>query len=353
MYSMVETKFLESYNFFMSKIRKLYYFDKKNAEEMISFLNNSVSDNYINHVMFNPLLLLHHFLPLRFKFLPESFVLKEGKELKGLITIAPTKSKNKKMEIQKLFFEEHSLVDAIELIQFAVSKYKAMGALSILVKVDDFLPDLLTILVSKCGFSQISYEKLWRVNKFIDEPFDKKDFRLFRNSDAKALTNLYNDSLLPHFRPLLGKEVREFKENLFKGLSYLTEYRYVIEDKKTKAIIGCITIQSSDNENFIIDIVQTSWVNLNINSIINYATYQIKKRKKRFGLFVRTKRYTNMGEKYEEQFVKNEYECVQNQIVLTNSSARVLKENIKNSKYVVITDFFPNNPIATNKTQNI
>lgn len=331
----------------MSKIRKLYYFDKKNAQEMISFLNNNVNDNYINHVMFNPFLPLHHLLPLKFKFLPESFVLKEGKSLKGLITIAPTKCRYKKMEIQKLFFEENSLTDAAELVQFAVSKYKAMGASSILVKVDDYLPDLLTLFVSKCGFSQISYEKLWRINKFIDTPFDKREFRSFRNSDAKAVTNLYNDSLLPHFRPLLGKEVREFKENLFKGLSYYSEYKYIIEDKKTKAVIGCISIQTSDNENYVIDIIQTGWVNLDINAIINYASYQIKKRKKRFGLFVKTKRYTSLGENYEKQFVQNGFECVQNQIVLTNSSARVLRETPKNIKYTVLADFLPTKPVPT------
>ena len=251
----------------MTKIRKLYYFDKKNAQEMISFLNDNVNDNYINHVMFNPFLPLHHLLPLKLKFLPESFILKDGKYLKGLITVAPTNSKHKKMEIRKLFFEENSLVDAAELVQFVVSKYKAMGALTIIVKVDDYLPELLTMFVSKCGFSQISYEKLWRINKFTEADFDKREFRPFRNSDAKAITNLYNDSLLPHFRPLLGKEVREFKESLFKGLLYYSEYKYVIEDKKTKAIVGCISIQTSDNENYVIDIIQTSWINLDINSI--------------------------------------------------------------------------------------
>ncbi len=331
----------------MSKIRKLYYFDKKNAEEMISFLNNSANDTYINHIMFNPLLPLHHLLPLKFKFLPESYILKDEKTLKGLITIAPTKCKHKKMEIQKLFFEENSFADAAELVQFAVSKYKAMGALSIMVKVDDYLPDLLSMFVTKCGFSQISYEKLWRVNKFQNAHFDKREFRPFRNSDSKAVTNLYNDSLLPHFRPLLGREVREFKESLFKGLSYYSEYKYIIEDKKTGAVIGCIIIQTTDNENYVVDIIQTSWVNLDINSILSYAEYQIKKRKKRFGLFVRTKRYTNIGENYEKQFLENGFECVQNQIVLTNSTAKVLKNTNESVKFTVLADFLPSKPIPT------
>lgn len=331
----------------MSKIRKLYFFDKKKSQEMISFLNNNANDAYINKIMFNPFLILHHFLPLSLKYLPESFVLKDGKEIKGLITVAPSKCRNKKIEIQKLLFEENSLSDAAELIQYAVSKYKAMGATSILVKVDDYLPELLSLFVSKCGFSQISYEKLWRISELNDTPFDKREFRAFRNSDAKALTNLYNDSLLPHFRPLLSQEVKEFKESLFKGLAYYSEYKYVIEDKKTKAILGCISIQTSDNENYIVDIIQTGWVNLDINAIINYAAYQVKKRKKRFGLFIKTKRYTTLGESYEEQFIKKNYPCVQNQIVLTNSSARVLRENVKTGKYTVLSDFIPNKPIPT------
>lgn len=330
----------------MSKIRKLYYFDKKNAQEMISFLNNSVNDTYISKIMFNPFLPLHHFLPLGLKFLPESFVLKEGRDIKGLITVAPTKCRHKKVEIQKLLFEENALTDAAELVQFAVSKYKAMGAVSIIVKVDDYLPELLTMFVSKCGFSQISYEKLWRINKVFEQDFDKKIYRSFRNSDSKVVANLYNDSLLPHFRPLLGKEVREFRESLFKGLSYYSEYKYVIEDKKTKAVIGCIIIQTSDNENYVADIIQTSWVDLNIDEILSFIFCQVKKRKKRFGLFVRTKRYTTVGEKYESKFMEHKFECVQNQIVLTNSSARVLRESSKSGKFTVLTDFIPTKPVS-------
>ena len=113
----------------------------------------------------------HHFLPLSLKFLPESFVLKDKNEFKGLIAIAPTKSRQNRMEIQKLFFEENSFADATELVQYVVSKYKAMGAVSIMVKVDDYLPNLLSMFVTKCGFSQISYEKLWRITKVPDSTF--------------------------------------------------------------------------------------------------------------------------------------------------------------------------------------
>ena len=331
----------------MRKIRKLYYFDKKNIQEMISFLNNSAHDTYINHIMFNPFLPLHHLLPLKCKFLPESYILKDKKTTKGLITVAPTKSWQKKIEIQKLFFEENSLDVATDLVQYVVSKYKAMGATSVIVKVDDFLTELLQMFVSKCGFSQISQEKLWRITKFPEENFNKREFRPFKNSDAQAIASIYNDSLLPHFRPLLSKEVKEFKENPFKGLSYYTEYKYIIEDKKTRNISGFFSILTCDNENYVLDIIQTAWADLDINSVISYAVSRIQKRKNKFGLFIKTKKYTNFGEKYNNLFIENKFDCVQNQIILTNSSLKILKDDIKTGKYTVLGDFCPSNPMPT------
>ncbi len=329
----------------MRKIRKLYYFDKKRMQEMISFLNNR--DKYINHIMFNPLLPLHHLLPLRFKFLPESYVLKDKKEIKGLITVAPSRCPLKKMEIQRLFFEDNCYDDAGELIQFVVSKYKAMGAASFVVKIDDFLPELVRLFVAKCGFSQISYEKLWKIGEFEAE-FNKKDFREFRNSDAQTVANLYNESLLPHFRPLLSRDAKEFKEIFFKGLSYFSEYKYVIEDKSSKNITCYLSIQSADSENFILDVIQSSWVELDIRAIIGFAKAQIAKRQKNFNLYIRTKKYTQLGERDEKYFMENKFECVQNQVVLTNSSARIIRENVHTGQFTILSQFCSVRPIAQN-----
>ena len=322
----------------MRKIRKLYYFDRKKMQEMISFLNNR--DTYINNIMFNPLIPLHHILPLRFKFLPESYILKDGKEVKGLITTAPSKSRIKRMEIQKLFFEENCYEDAGELIQFVVSKYKAMGAVSFIVRVDDYLPELLKLFVSRCNFSQISYEKLWKIDNIENSEFNKKEFREFRNSDSQAIANLYNDSLLPHIRPLLSKDAREFKEDIFKGLSYYSEYKYVMVDRKSRNITAYISILTADNENYIIDIIQSSWIDIDINNIISFAYSQVRKRKKKFNLFIKTKKYTQLGEKYEQLFLDNKLECVQNQIVLTNTSAKILKETVKTGKFTILNQFY-------------
>ena len=321
----------------MRKIRKLYYFDKKNMQEMISFLNNR--DAYIGHVMFNPLLPLHHLLPLKCKFLPESYVLKDKKEIKGLITIAPSKYPVKRLEILRLFFEENCYEDAYELIQYAVSKYKALGAISFIVRVEDSLPDLLRVFVARCGFSQLSYERLWKIPEQVNTEFNEKDYREFRNSDSTTVSNLYNESLLPHFRPLLSSDPREFKESVFKGLSYFNEYKYVILDRKTKNITGYISIKTSDNQNYILDIIQSSWQEIDVKSVIDFGISRIKKRQKEFNLFIKTKKYTQLGEKYEQLFMEHRFKCVQNQIVLTNSSAKIIKERVSTGRFTILNRF--------------
>ena len=306
-------------------------------QEMISVLNNR--DTYINNIMFNPLIPLHHLLPLKLKFLPETYVLKDKQEIKGLITVAPSRCPMRKMEIQRLFFEENCYEDASELVQFVVSKYKAMGAFSFVVRVDDYMPELLKMFVSKCGFSQISYEKLWKIGN-TSFAFNPKDFREFRNSDSPTVSALYNESLLPHIRPLLSKDAKEFKELFLKGLSYFSEYKYVVEDKKSKNILCYLSITTSDNENYVLDIVQSSWIDVNLEAIIGFVQSKIAKRTKEYNLLVKTKKYTQLGEKYEQEFINNKFECVQNQIVLTNTSARIIKEPAHSGRFTILNQVF-------------
>jgi len=329
----------------MTKIRPLYYFDKKNAREMISFLNDDVL--FINNIIFNPLAPIYRLLPLKFKNFPESYVLKEKREMRGLITVAPTKNPLKQMEIQQLLFEENCYSYAEEMIQYVVSKYKAMGTASIIVRIDDYLSDLIRTFVSKCGFSQISFEKLWKsqtndnlsVSDF-EAKFNPQMFRSFRNSDAPLASALFEEELLPNIRPLLVKGAKEFKDDLFKGLSYYTEYKYVYYERKTKRVYAFLNIRSTDNKNFVLDIINSAWDDINIEEIVAFAYYQIKKRTNDAKLFVKTKKYVQQNEKIEKELTDNKYECVQNKVVLTNSSMRVIKSETQEKKYTVLGQFY-------------
>ena len=48
------------------------------------------------------------------------------------------------------------------------------------------------------------------------------------------MAEIYNDSVLTHFKPTLERKEKEFCETLCSGLKYLSEYRYIIEDNVFK-----------------------------------------------------------------------------------------------------------------------
>ena len=86
-----------------------------------------------------------------------------------------------------------------------------------------------------------------------------------------------------------------------------------------------------------------------MGGIIAFANNVIQKRKKTFNLFVKTKKYIQTGEGDEQDFLDRGFECVQNQIVLTNSSAKIIKDAQTSGKFTVLTQFY-NGVGAINKT---
>jgi hypothetical protein len=174
-------------------------------------------------------------------------------------------------------------------------------------------------------------------------------FRPFRNSDAQAVANIYNEQLLPHFRPLLGKDTKEFTDVLFSGLSYFSEYKYVYRNKKSKNILAYLSIKTCDNENYILDIIQSSWEEIHIEEIIAYALHKIQKRKGNAKLFIKSKRYTQAGEQNEKDYMERKFGCVQNKLVLTNSSAKIIRDEEYERKFTVLGQFCSGVSV-TNKT---
>ena len=56
--------------------------------------------------------------------------------------------------------------------------------------------------------------------------------------------------------------------------------------------------------------------------------------------FIKTKKYTQLGEKYEQLFMEHRFECVQNQIVLTNSSAKIIKDKVRSGRFTILNQFY-------------
>ena len=109
----------------MTRIRKLNCFDFAKIKKMISYLGSSEGDEFAKALMREPFGLIHSILPLKYKFLPESFILLDNKEILGLITVVPTLGNPYKLNITRLVFQNNLYDAGKQLIDFVISRYGA------------------------------------------------------------------------------------------------------------------------------------------------------------------------------------------------------------------------------------
>lgn len=311
----------------MAKIRK-FYRRKKNT--VYEFNNKSA-------YRFCPFAFLHGLLPLSLKFVKEEFVAIENKRVMGAISNSFTRGVPTRIRIGEMFFSEECYDVAKQLVEFVISYYGAKGAKSFLVKVSNVYSELLNLFVTQYNFRQCSYERLWKVSR---RKYEEQDcnikIRPFKNSDASSVAVMHNEALISHFRPSLSLPAKSFKDTLFKGLHDVTEFKYIIEDKNSSSLLAYISISTKDDENYVLDIVQTSWYETKFDDIIAFACSEIKKRNLSFTLFVKSKKYTLSGSMYDEFLEKNNFLLSQTNVVLVKDFYTTVPVKQDSDKFVVL-----------------
>lgn len=339
----------------MAKIRNLALKDITRLKKIISMISNMNGDNvefgFRSFVPF-PLNLINKLLPLKFKFAAESFVAIEEKKLCGLVTLKPQKKNHLSWRISKLFLDENGYDTGRQLISFVIAKYGAMGANTFTVKVDENDEELLELFSKGCGFRVCASEQLWKMEEIKSGKceLDKCFFRPFKNSDAKEVMSIYNDLIFPHFRYSLAKTPREFENLLFSGLYRTTYFKYVIQDNTKNSIKGFFTIQTIDNENFILDINLVSAFDNYYSDVINFALSQIFMRKRKFNFYVLNKKYQTNGSKVEKYLQENGFKNIKNQIVLVKDYYKRIQENERYTKPAIAFSEISQRPCY--KTEN-
>ena len=196
----------------MAVIRRLNCFDAPKIKKMISYLGSDDGNKYTKALNVEAFIMLHAILPLKYKFLPESFILLEDNEILGLITIVPTSGNPYKINITRLIFKQNLYEAGKQLVEFVIARYGAKGAVSFAVCVDISHDELLNLFMQGCGFRQCSYENLWKLDNFIPPTDKKANFRYCQNSDADAIAKLYNSELQNLYKPSLERSKEEYKD---------------------------------------------------------------------------------------------------------------------------------------------
>ncbi|MDD3435555.1 MAG: GNAT family N-acetyltransferase [Candidatus Gastranaerophilales bacterium] len=321
----------------MTRIRKAGYFDKFKLKKMISFLSTDIVSYYTKVFMNFPFNIIHDLLPLSLKFLPESYVIEENKEIIGMITVTPTQGNPYKLNIIRLFLEHNCFNAGKQLIDFVISKYGAKGATAFIAKIDDSYDELLSLFVDGCGFRQCSSEQMWKMELIRFSQESNSFFRPFKNSDAPIVAMLFNDSVITHFKYSIVSTKNEYWELFFKGLKD-SKFKYVIEDENLKTIKAYLSITTSDNLNYILDIIASPWHECSWEDILSFTINQISKRQKDFYLFVKVRKYTTTAENFENYLTEQNFKRVQNQLVLVKDFYKQIKEAQPISRVVLFNE---------------
>lgn len=332
----------------MTIIRRLSILDASKIKKMIAFLGEDEAEKFIKKLMENSCSIFHQFLPLKFKVLPESYVLEVDKTLHGVITVKPTRGNPYKLSITRLLFEQDYYEVGKQLIDYIITKYGAKGAETFLVSIDDSHDELLKLFTTGCGFRQCSCELLYKIPKKAHRINRTESiiFRPFKNADAEKICDMYNSSVINHFRPSLLKNKEEFKEEIFYGLSSSYELKYVMEDISAKIPLAYFSITTYDNINYTVSVDVQDGYNVDYSLIFGFINRELRRRKRDFNLFVKVLKYIKDNERLEEYLKRKDGTCISTQLVLVKDFYKLVKEPSKNLGIVLFND--SNQTISTN-----
>lgn len=303
----------------MANVKNLAFLDKKKLKKLNSFveseLNLSVFYNF-------PIDFFHNLLPFKLKFLDESFVALENKEVKGLITI--NKVGDKRVKIKRLLLDENSFEIGKILVNYVVQIYSGKGSESFYVVAEKSNTPLITMFKEGCGFKEYAEEIVYKIkNKNIDnDDMNFSHIRKMKFSDIKEMRENADNLISGYKKQIFSKSEKEFKK-LF--IQYKEKYVVTFENGK---IIGYFTINPLNKSDYLLDFVIGQGFEGYAVDIIKYAQVKLSKKKNFKNLFFKLKSYYSNYRELSEIF-NIEYEYVLENIVLIKDFYIAQKQEFK------------------------
>ncbi len=328
----------------MTRIKRLTCFDIPKIKRMSEYFGSDDSDRFTKELKNEAIRTLHTYVPLKYKFLPESYLLLEQDDILGMITVLPTMGNPYKIVITRLIFRNNLYDVGKQLVEFVIARYGAQGATSFSVTIDNSHEELFQLFMKECGFRHCSCENLWKIENFNPDNYRPANFRVCQNSDAKKVSDLYNSELTSLYKPALLRIKTEFKEPFFEGITNFYKNRYVLEESDYGRIIAYLSVTTSDNMNFILDLSTSDGYEISYDEVLAFAIKAISLKKSDFYIFFKQKKYTNTSEKFEEYLRSKNFNCIQTQNVLVRDFYRPVKQ----SENVLKVFIFGENGIAVN-----
>lgn len=279
----------------MATVKNLAFVSKERLKDLTSFADFDYSSVFTPF----PLNIIHCALPLRFKFLNETYVASDNGKIYGLITLEKHDSSPKKLKISKLFLEENSVKYGELLVNYVVNKYLAQGAESFFVVLDEMDDKMLKLLTEACKFRILGDEYLFKIKKS-DFPYEKMQtynfIRFAKSQEASKIAEFYNGLINSHQRPSCAVNEACFRDTIFVGVKSRVLFKYVLENPENNKIFGYFSISTTNNKDYILNVAILPSYEAYLADILKFARYEISKRSPSWALYVKIKScFSNHG----------------------------------------------------------
>lgn len=285
----------------------------------IVFAHHSL--NFIKHI----LCFINHLLPIRLKFTNESFVaIVDGKK-SALVTLDKDSKSHIRYKITKLILEEYSASVAPQLINYVISKYRAQGATSFYVVVDEKQVDLLNIFKNEMNFRACGYEYLYKINSIntVQSIFLKP----FKKENTSEVCKFYNENINSFNKFLFSRQNYQFKNDY---------YKYVFYNDTEDKLLGYFEVSTKNCQDYYINFSIDFAYNIYIIDAIKFIYSKLKQKHKHFNLFIKVKDYFINSKELISILEENNMEFISKSQVLAKDYFKEIKENtlFKNAKII-------------------
>ena len=266
---------------------------------------------------------INYLLPLRLKFLSETFVVLENGKDEGLITLEKDSKSATRFKITQLILEKYSL--AHQLTNYAISRYRAMGATSFYAVVDEKQADLINVFQNELNFRLCGCEYLYEIKK---QNTDYSNFlKTYKKENVKEVSALYNENINSYNRFLFMRENYQFQNKMMKYIFY--------NDDRTK-VLGYFEIATKNCVDYYTNFVIDCGYNIYILDAIKFIYAQIKRKTKKFHLYVKVKDYFLNSKDLITILNENNAELVSKSSILAKDYYKEIKNEslFKNAKII-------------------
>ncbi|MBQ9150006.1 hypothetical protein IJX73_03650 [bacterium] len=268
---------------------------------------------------------INHLLPIRLKFTNESYIaIVDGKK-SALVTLDKDSKSYTRFKITKLILEEHSASIAPQLINYVISRYRAQGATSFYVVVDERQADLLNIFKNEMNFRACGFEYLYKINSI--NTTQSIFLKPFKKEKISEICNFYNENINSFNKFLFARQNYQFKNEYLK---------YVFYNDEENKLLGYFEVATKNCQDYYINFSIDFAYNIYIIDAIKFIFSKLKQRHKQFNLYIKVKDYFMNSKELIAILEENKMEFVSKSQVLAKDYYKEIKENnlFKNAKII-------------------